>query len=56
MADTGGKRITATFQFKHHAIPVPDKTATDKFIDTTTRLTAAIAGIQDAPPKKKEAI
>jgi hypothetical protein len=56
MADTGGKRITDTFQFKHHPIPVPEIMATDRIIDATERLTAAIAGIQDAPPNKMEAI
>jgi hypothetical protein len=56
MANTGGERITNTFCFKHHAIPVPDITATDRIIDTTTRLTATIAGIQDVPPNKMEAI
>jgi hypothetical protein len=55
MADTGGKRITNTFRFKHHAIPVPE-TATNRIIDATTRLTATIAGIQDAPPDETEAI
>jgi hypothetical protein len=49
MANTGGKRITDTFQFKHHAIPVPEIMATNRIIDTTERLTAAIAGIQNAP-------
>jgi hypothetical protein len=44
------------FRFKHHAIPVLDITATNRIIDATTRLTAAIAGIQDAPPNKMEAI
>jgi hypothetical protein len=56
MADTGGKRITNTFQFKHPAIPVPEITATNRFIDTTTILTATIAGIEDAPPNKMDAI
>ncbi len=56
MADTGGERISDTFRFKHHAIPVPEITATDRIIDATSRLTAAIAGIQDAPPNKMEAI
>jgi hypothetical protein len=56
MANTGSKRITDTFRFKHHAIPVPEITATKKIINATTRLTAAIAGIQDAPPNKLEAI
>ncbi len=56
MANTGGERITNTFRFKHHAIPVPEITATDRIINTTTRLPATIAGIQDAPPNKMEAI
>jgi hypothetical protein len=56
MANTGGERITDTFCFKHHAIPVLEITATDRIINATTKLTAAIAGIQDAPPNKMEAI
>jgi hypothetical protein len=56
MADTGGKRITDKFRFKHHAIPVPEITATNRIINATARLTAAIAGVQDAPPSKMEAI
>ncbi len=52
MADTGGKRVTDTFQFKHHAILVLEITATNRIIDATARLAAAIAGIQDAPPEK----
>jgi hypothetical protein len=56
MADTGGKRITDTFRFKHHAIPVLEIMATDRIIDAIERLSATIAGIQDAPPNKMEAI
>jgi hypothetical protein len=56
MANTGGERITNTFRCKHHALPVPVITATDRIINATTRLTAAIAGIQEAPPNKMEAI
>jgi hypothetical protein len=56
MANTGGKMITNTFHFKHHAIPVPKIPATNRIIDATTRLTAAIAGIQDSPPDEMEAI
>jgi hypothetical protein len=56
MAYTGGERITNTFRINHHAIPVPEITATGRIIDATTRLTAAIAGVQDAPPNKIEAI
>jgi hypothetical protein len=56
MANTGSKRITDTFRFKHHAIPVPEIMAANRIIDATERLTAAIACIQNAPPKKIEAI
>jgi hypothetical protein len=56
MADICGERITNTFQFKHHAIPVLEITAINRIIDATARLTAAIAGIQDAPPNEMEAI
>jgi hypothetical protein len=56
MANTGGKRITDTFRFKHHAIPVPEIMATNRIIDATARLTATIADIQDAHPNKMEAI
>jgi hypothetical protein len=56
MANMGGKRITDTFHFKHHAIPVLEITATDRIISATTRLTVAIANAQDSPPNKMEAI
>ncbi len=32
MRDTGGKRITDTFRFQHHALPVPHITATDHIL------------------------
>jgi hypothetical protein len=54
IADTGDERITIMFHFKHHAIPVLKITAINRIIDTTTRLTATIAGVQDAPPNKME--
>ena len=56
MADTGGERITDTFRFNHHAIPVPGITATDRILDATARLTAAIEGVQEAPPDELAAI
>jgi hypothetical protein len=56
MADKGGTRITNTFQSKHHAIPVLEITATNRIIDATRRLSAAIAGVQDALTNKIEAI
>ena len=56
MADTGGERITDTFRYNHHAIPVPKITATDRILDATARLTAAINGVQEAPPDELAAI
>jgi len=56
MANTGGERITDTFRFNHHAIPVPGITATDRILDATARLTAAIEGVQEAPPDELAAI
>jgi hypothetical protein len=56
MADTGGERITDTFRFKHHAMPVPIITPTDCIIAATQSLTAAIAGVTEAPPTELQAI
>ena len=56
VADTGGKHITDTFRFCHHAIFVPTITATDRILHATARLTAAIAGVQEALPDKLAAI
>jgi hypothetical protein len=56
MADTGGKRITGTFRYCHHTIPIPTITATDRILHATARLTDAIAGMQEAPPDKMQAI
>jgi hypothetical protein len=50
MANTGGERTTNTFRFNHHSIPVPKITATDRTLDATARLTAAIKGVQEALP------
>jgi hypothetical protein len=35
MRDTRGKRITDTFRFQHHALPVPHITATDRILQAT---------------------
>ena len=56
MANSGGERITDTFQFCHLAIPVPSITATDRILDAMARLTAAIEGIQEAPHDELAAI
>jgi hypothetical protein len=56
MVDTGGERLTDTFHFKHHAMPVPTITPTGRIIAVTRHLTDAIAGIQEAPPDKLQAI
>jgi hypothetical protein len=56
MANTGGEKITNTFQFKHHALLMPKITSINRIINATTQLTAAISGIEEAPPNKMEAI
>ncbi len=56
MVGTGGERLTNTFHFKHHAMPIPTITPTDRIIAATRHLTDAIAGIQEAPPDKLQAI
>jgi hypothetical protein len=56
MRDTGGKRITDTFRFQHHALPVHHITATDHILQATECLVDAIAGVQEAPPNKLAAI
>jgi len=56
MADTGRERITDTFRFCHHTIPVPTITATDRILHVTALLTTAIEGVQEAPPDKLAAI
>ena len=56
MVDTGGERITNTFRFCHHAIPVPTIMATDRILHATACLTAAIEGVQEAPPDELAAI
>jgi hypothetical protein len=56
MADTGGEQLTNTFRFKHHAMPIPTITPTDRIIAATRHLTDTIAGIQEAPPDEIQAI
>jgi hypothetical protein len=56
MRNTGGKRITNTFCYKHYAIPVPEVTTTDRILEATHRLTATIEGIQEAAPDKLQSI
>ena len=56
MEGTGGKLFSDTFQFKHHAMPVPTITATDSIVAATKALTAAISGVQESPPDELQAI
>ncbi len=56
MEGTGGKRLTNTFYFKHHAMAVPVITPTNQIIAATQHLTAAISGVQESPPDKLDPI
>jgi hypothetical protein len=55
MRDTGGKHITDTFRYKHHAILVPVVTAADCILEATHQFTSAIEGNQEAAPDKLQA-
>ncbi|RPI66945.1 MAG: hypothetical protein EHM43_10390, partial [Ignavibacteriae bacterium] len=56
MADTGAERLTDTFRYKHHAMPVPTITPTDRIIAATKHLTDALDGTQEAPLDELQAI
>jgi hypothetical protein len=56
MKETGGERVTDTFRYQHHAIPVPNITATDCILEATRLLADAINGVQEAPPDMMAAI
>ncbi len=56
MEDTCGERLSDTFRFKHHAMPVPKITPTDRILAATKALTAAISGTQELPPDELQAI
>jgi hypothetical protein len=56
MRDTRGKRITDTFHFQHHSLPVPHIMVTDCILQATEHLADAITGVQEAPPNKLVAI
>jgi hypothetical protein len=56
MVDTRAERLTDTFCYKHHAMPVPTITPTNRIIAATRHLTDALAGTQEAPPDKLQAI
>jgi hypothetical protein len=56
MHDTGAERVTDTFRYRHHAIPVPHITATNRIIAAARQLADAIQGVQEAPADKMAAI
>ena len=55
MQDTGAERVTDTFRYQHHAIPVPHIT-TDRIITAARQLADAIQGVQEAPADEMAAI
>jgi hypothetical protein len=56
MEGTGGECLTDMFRFKHHSMPIPSITPTNQIIAVTHDLTAAILGVQEAPPDDLQAI
>ena len=56
LEDTGAMRLTNKRKFKHHSIKVPTFTPTDRIIQVTRQLTAAIQGTNEPPPNELKAI
>ena len=56
LTETGSVRLTDTWKFKHHSIKVPTITSTDRIVQATRQLTAAIQGTNNPPPDELEAI
>ena len=56
VTDSGAVRLTDTFKFNHHTLPVPSITPTDRIVKATRDLRNAINGDNDAPPDELEAI
>ena len=54
--DTGAVRLTDTFKFLHHTLPMPTVLDTDRIIKATQQLRLAIEGKQNTPVDKFGAI
>ena len=53
---SGAVRLTDTWKLKHHSLPIPTVTATDRIIKATQHLASTIQGVNDAPPDELAAI
>jgi hypothetical protein len=56
VTDTGAVRITDTFKFLHHALPVPQVSSADRIVQATKDLRQAIDGATTSAPDELEAI
>eukprot|EP00956_Cyclotella_meneghiniana_P020333 scaffold35676_cov69-Cyclotella_meneghiniana.AAC.2 len=56
VTDAGAVRITDTFKFLHHTLPVPTVSSTDRIVKATKQLNDAITGATPAAPDELEAI
>ena len=56
LTETGSVHLIDTWKFKHQVIKVPTVTPTDRIVQATRQLTAAIQGTNDTPPNELEAI
>ena len=54
--ESGATRLTDTWKFKHHSLPIPSVSATDRIVKATQHLAKAIQGSNASPPDEMEAI
>ena len=55
VTEAGAVRVSDTFRFLHHTLPIPTITNTDRFVKATQHLVRTIDGHQDAPPDELRA-
>ncbi|KAL7524050.1 hypothetical protein ACHAXR_001126, partial [Thalassiosira sp. AJA248-18] len=54
--ESGATRLTDTWKFKHHALPIPTISPTDRIVQATQNLAATIQGANPAQPDELAAI
>jgi len=54
--ESGATRLTDTWKFKHHALPIPSISQTDRIVKATQHLATVIEGANPSPPDELTAI
>ena len=56
VTEAGATRVTDTFKFLHHNLPIPTVSNTDRIVKATQHLIRTIDGQPNAPPDKMQAL